>query len=131
MASNANSNAGDHEKENVLGFVTSVVFVLSQMAVHKMNLTGDLQEMTELDALCEELKTILSAVDKYTVFDSALAAKSLSIVGINTAAVDSLRSFESDCILPLLLALDTSRRYSGNLDARCDCLQVDTTSSCR
>ncbi|KUF93897.1 hypothetical protein AM588_10004286 [Phytophthora nicotianae] len=46
-------------------------------------------------------------------------AKCLSIVGENTAALDSLRAFESERILPLLLALDTSRRYSGKLDARC------------
>jgi tRNA G18 (ribose-2'-O)-methylase SpoU len=108
----------DHEKEKTLELVTSAVFVLSQMSVHSMNATGELLELDALDALCDELTSVLGTSD-HTVFNLALAAKCLSIVGANAAAVDSLRAFDSGRLLPLLLALDTSRRYSGKLDARC------------
>ncbi|GMF25897.1 unnamed protein product [Phytophthora lilii] len=79
----------------------------------------ELQEMTALDALCEELKTILSTGADNTVFNLALAAKCLSAIGANFAALGSLKSFESELIVPLLLHLDTARRYSRKLDARC------------
>ncbi|KAG7376577.1 hypothetical protein PHYPSEUDO_013130 [Phytophthora pseudosyringae] len=111
--------SGDHEKEGIMERVISAVFVLSQMSTHKMSSTGELHEMDELDALCDELKKTLAKDADRTVFDLALAAKCLSIIGTNAAAVDSLCAFESERILPLLLALDTSRRYSGKLDARC------------
>ncbi|GMF51525.1 unnamed protein product [Phytophthora fragariaefolia] len=111
--------SGDHEKEILMESVTSAVFVLSQMSTHKMNSTGELDQIEVLDALCDELKGVLAAGAGRQVFDLALAAKCLSTIGGNTAAVDSLRAFESERILPLLLALDTSRRFSGKLDARC------------
>ncbi|KAG1695948.1 hypothetical protein DVH05_018935 [Phytophthora capsici] len=109
----------DHEKENLMEHVPSAVFVLSQMSTYTMNTTGELVQMGELDALCDELKNVLTKTADHSVFDLALAAKCLSVVGANAVTLDSLRAFESERILPLLLALDTSRRYSGKLDARC------------
>ncbi|KAL3662184.1 hypothetical protein V7S43_012983 [Phytophthora oleae] len=114
-----NVEPDDHEKEDLMEHVPSAVFVLSHMSTHKMSSTGELAEMDELDALCDELKNVLTTAANRSVFDLALAAKCLSVVGANAAAVDSLRAFESERILPLLLSLDTSRRYSGKLDARC------------
>ncbi|POM57916.1 SpoU rRNA Methylase family, partial [Phytophthora palmivora] len=70
----------DHEKEDTMELVISAVFVLTQMSTHKMNSTAD-----------------------RTVFDLALAAKCLSIVGDNAAAVDSLRAFESERMDPSAL----------------------------
>ncbi|KAG6615373.1 SpoU rRNA Methylase family [Phytophthora cinnamomi] len=109
----------DHEKENVMESVTSAVFVLAQTSTHKMNFTSELDEMVALDDLCDELIRILAATADRTVFDLALAAKCLAIIGANGAALDSLRAFETERILPLLLGIDTGQRYSGRLDARC------------
>uniref|UniRef100_H3HCL1 Kinesin motor domain-containing protein n=1 Tax=Phytophthora ramorum TaxID=164328 RepID=H3HCL1_PHYRM len=75
---------------------------------------GDLQPVTALDALCDDLKSILVAPADRTIFDLALAAKCLSIIGDNGAAVDSLRAFETERMLPLLLTLDTSRRLAAD-----------------
>ncbi|KAL4172509.1 hypothetical protein KRP22_007673 [Phytophthora ramorum] len=117
--SSVDTDVGDHEKEESMELVTSAVFVLSQMSTHTINSTGDLQPVTALDALCDDLKNILVAPADRTIFDLALAAKCLSIIGDNGATVDSLRAFETERMLPLLLTLDTSRRYRGRLDARC------------
>ncbi|KAE9119960.1 hypothetical protein PF005_g7941 [Phytophthora fragariae] len=119
VSSGPGDEADDHEKESTMESVTSAVFVLSQMSTHKMNSTGELGEIEALDALCEQLKDVLAEAEDRTVFDLALAAKCLSIIGADSAALDSLQAFESERILPLLLALDTGRRYSGRLDARC------------
>ncbi|CAI5740005.1 unnamed protein product [Peronospora destructor] len=113
------SESGYHEKDDAIELVKSAAFLLSQLSTHKMNTTGELDEMSALDALCDELSRILAAAANRKVFDLALAARCLSIIGSNAAAVDSLRAFESGRILPLLLSLDTSRRYSGKLDAKC------------
>ncbi|ETP30757.1 hypothetical protein F442_20307 [Phytophthora nicotianae P10297] len=110
--------SGDRELDDIMELVVSAALVVSQMSTHTMTSTGGLDQMNALNALCEELKDVLASADR-SVFDLALAAKCLSIVGENTAALDSLCAFESERILPLLLALDTSRRYSGKLDARC------------
>ncbi|KAG3117618.1 hypothetical protein PI125_g3607 [Phytophthora idaei] len=110
--------SGDHEKEDTMERVVSAVSVVVQMSTHTMNSTGELDKMNALDTLCEELKDILASADRI-MFDLALPAKCLSIITTNAAAINSLRAFESERMLPLLLALDTSRRYSGKLDARC------------
>ncbi|RLN78747.1 hypothetical protein BBJ28_00018305 [Nothophytophthora sp. Chile5] len=112
-------DADDQSKEDSMELVTSAAFVLTQMATHTMNESGDLSAMTALDALCEDLTLALLEASERSVFDLALAAKCLSIVSANAGAIDSLRAFESPRMLPLLLALDTSRRYSGRLSARC------------
>ncbi|CAH0486445.1 unnamed protein product [Peronospora farinosa] len=113
------SGSGYHEKNDAIELVESATFLLSQLSTHKMNTTGELNEMSALDTLCNELSQILAAAANRKVFDLALAARCLSIIGSNATVVDSLRAFESGRILPLLLALDTSRRYSGKLDAKC------------
>ncbi|CAI5733748.1 unnamed protein product [Hyaloperonospora brassicae] len=108
---------GDYEKEVAMEVVAPAMFVLTHTSVYKMSTSGGASEMTALNALCEKLKGILAAPAHQTAFDLALAAKCLSIVGCNAAAVDSLSAFESERIIPLLLAIDTSRRFSGKLDA--------------
>ncbi|RMX68054.1 hypothetical protein DD238_002874 [Peronospora effusa] len=113
------SGSGYYEKDDAIEIVESAAFLLSQLSTHKMNTTGELNEMSALDTLCNELSQILAAAANRKVFDLALAARCLSIIGSNATVVDSLRAFESGRILPLLLALDTSRRYSGKLDAKC------------
>ncbi|CAH0478095.1 unnamed protein product [Peronospora belbahrii] len=110
---------GDHEREDAMKLVESAAFLLSRMSTHKMNTTGELNEMSALNAVCEELKRIVAATANHSLYDLALATKCLSIIGSNATAVDSLPAFENERILPLLLALDTSRRYSGKLDAKC------------
>ncbi|CAH0478699.1 unnamed protein product [Peronospora belbahrii] len=101
---------GGHEREDAMKLVESAAFLLSRMSTHKMNTTGELNEMSALNAVCEELKRIVAATANHSLYDLALATKCLSIIGSNATAVDSLPAFENERILPLLLALDTSRR---------------------
>ncbi|TDH71187.1 hypothetical protein CCR75_007349 [Bremia lactucae] len=106
-------------QEDLTELVTSGASVLVQMSTHQMTLTGHVHDINRLDALCEELKDILAAAADQSIFNVALAATCLSIVGSNASAVDSLRAFETERLLPLLLSLDTSRRFKGKTDARC------------
>ncbi|CAH0514700.1 unnamed protein product [Peronospora belbahrii] len=110
---------GDHEREDAMKLVESAAFLLSRMSTHKMNTTGELNEMSALNAVCEELKRIVAATANHSLYDLALATKCLSIIGSNATAVDSLPAFENERILPLLLALTRVWRYSGKLDAKC------------
>ncbi|KAF1787996.1 Alpha/beta knot methyltransferase [Phytophthora cactorum] len=95
------------------GYVNCAYLFESAMAVARSWLDNEMQSGDhEKEDTMERVVSAVSVVVQMT-------AKCLSIITTNAAAIDSLRAFESERMLPLLLALDTSRRYSGKLDARC------------
>ncbi|KAF1794642.1 Alpha/beta knot methyltransferase [Phytophthora cactorum] len=95
------------------GYVNCAYLFESAMAVARSWLDNEMQSGDhEKEDTMERVVSAVSVVVQMT-------AKCLSIITTNAAAIDSLRAFESERMLPFLLALDTSRRYSGKLDARC------------
>ncbi|KAL7691847.1 putative tRNA/rRNA methyltransferase, SpoU type, tRNA (guanine-N1-)-methyltransferase [Plasmopara halstedii] len=111
--------SSEEKFSEIMDLAHSAGLVLTQMSAHQLYLTGSMHEMSRLDALCDEFKVLLASSADRNVLDLALAAEYLSTVGTNAIAVDSLHAFETPHLLSILLALDTSRRYGGKLDARC------------
>lgn len=100
------SSPSAKDEDDSVELLSATALVVTRTAIYAVEHDNDLSAIEALDSVCESLKDVISPESAACVDTSAQtrAIRYLSMVASQAAAVDTMRAFESESMLPLLLA---------------------------